>query len=99
MAFSVLADGEIRALLESLTAEELRGFSDELRTALHTYSTGTNNAVHQPERTSAYSAATGATTLFMPSISPDGQAVKGKFLLSHPPSQDHTKKIQANPSH
>ncbi|KAK0707419.1 UbiD family decarboxylase [Lasiosphaeris hirsuta] len=86
MTFSVLADGEIRALLESLTLNELEGFRDGLRVALHEYSTGTNNAVHQPERTSAFSAATGATTLFMPSIGPEGQAVKVITLTSPIPS-------------
>jgi hypothetical protein len=81
MSFTVLNDTEIRSLLESLTLDELEGFRTELKSALHEYSTGTQSVqsglIHQPERTSIHSNATGATTLFMPSASPVGHGVKG----------------------
>jgi hypothetical protein len=83
MAFTVLTDDQIRGLLESLTVDELGDFQDGLKSALHEYSTGTQtpeeSPVHQPERISIHSRATGATTLFMPSASPVGHGVKGKY--------------------
>ncbi|KAI1373549.1 ornithine cyclodeaminase [Hypoxylon crocopeplum] len=80
MSLTVLSDEQIRGLLESLSHEEAQGFIGTLRNALHEYSTGTQSihdgVVHQPERTSVHSSTTGATTLFMPSFSALGHAVK-----------------------
>ncbi|KAI1200203.1 UbiD family decarboxylase [Nemania serpens] len=80
MSLAVLSDEVIRNLLENLTREEAEGFQDALSNALHEYSTGTQSIdaglYHQPERSSAYSDRTGATTLFMPSFSPIGHGVK-----------------------
>ncbi|KAK5662097.1 hypothetical protein OQA88_10212, partial [Cercophora sp. LCS_1] len=76
MPVTILSDAQIRTLLENLSLEELQGFQNELKHALHEYSTETQASIHQPERTSVYSNATGATTLFMPSSSSSGNGVK-----------------------
>jgi hypothetical protein len=82
MSLTVLSDEVIRNLLENLTREEVESFADTLRCALHEYSTGTqaidDSFFHQPERISVHSDYTGATTLFMPTISPIGHGVKGQ---------------------
>lgn len=82
MSLMILSDEQIRSLLENLSHEEAEGFIKTLRNALHEYSTGTQSiadgVVHQPERASVHSNTTGATTLFMPSYSALGHAVKGK---------------------
>jgi hypothetical protein len=81
MSLAVLSDEAISNLLENLTRKEVQNFQDALETALHEYSTGTQtidtNPYHQPERTTAYSDRTRATTLFMPSVNPAGHGVKG----------------------
>ncbi|KAI1327424.1 UbiD family decarboxylase [Xylariaceae sp. FL0255] len=80
MSLNVLSDETIRSLLESLSRDEIEGFTHALKCALHEYSMDTqqieSNFYNQPERTSTYSEATGATTLFMPSVSPVGHGVK-----------------------
>lgn len=84
MTLTVLTDDQIRSLLENLTLPELAGFQDALASALHEYSTTRQDettSVHQPERISVHSAATGATTLFMPSCNSTGNGIKG----NHPP--------------
>ncbi|KAI8960446.1 NAD(P)-binding protein [Daldinia sp. FL1419] len=90
MSLTILSDDQISGLLESLSYDEAQGFLDTLRNALHEYSTGTQSIkdgiIHQPERTSVHSNTTGATTLFMPSISALGHAVKVVTLSS--PSAD-----------
>ena len=77
----VLTDDQIRDLLENLTVDELESFRNELKGTLHAYSTGTNvvqaGLLHQPERIVVDSETTGTKTLFMPSTSPGGHAVKG----------------------
>ncbi|XXG95672.1 hypothetical protein Hte_001941 [Hypoxylon texense] len=93
MSLTVLSDEQIRLLLENLSYDELDGLVDTLRNALHEYSTGTQSIqdgiVHQPERTSVHSNTTGATTLFMPSISAtQGHAVKVVTVSS--PTSDTT---------
>ncbi|KAI1777331.1 ornithine cyclodeaminase [Hypoxylon cercidicola] len=92
MSLTVLSDEQIRALLENLSYDEVDGLVDTLRNALHEYSTGTQSiedgVVHQPERTSVHSNMTGATTLFMPSFSALGHAVKVVTVSS--PSSDPT---------
>jgi hypothetical protein len=79
MSFTVLKDDEIKLLLESMTVEELEAFYTSLKEALHDYSNGIQSSsdIHQPHRQSVNSAATGATTLFMPSSSSAGVGVKG----------------------
>ncbi|KAI1104931.1 ornithine cyclodeaminase [Jackrogersella minutella] len=92
MSLTILSDEQIRGLLEGLTHEEAEGFIETLKGALHEYSTGTQSiadgVVHQPERTSVQSGTTGATTLFMPSYSALGHAVKVVTVSS--PSADPT---------
>ncbi|KAL1852491.1 hypothetical protein VTK73DRAFT_9186 [Phialemonium thermophilum] len=86
MPLSVLTDDQVRLLLENLTLEELESFREELRRALHDYSTNTQSMdeglLHQPTRTSIHSAQSGITTLFMPSCSPAGHGVKVITLSS-----------------
>ncbi|KAJ4409133.1 hypothetical protein N0V85_004142 [Neurospora sp. IMI 360204] len=86
MTFSILTDDEIRSLLDNLTVDELESFRENLRDALHEYSTGAHTPgqalIHQPERTVVRSGVTGATTLFMPSCSPAGHGVKVITLSS-----------------
>ena len=81
LGLHVLTDDQIRDLLENLTVDELETFRNELRGTLHAYSTGTNAALagllHQPERITVDSDLNGTKTLFMPSTSPGGHAVKG----------------------
>ncbi|KAI0853575.1 NAD(P)-binding protein [Daldinia vernicosa] len=90
MSLTVLSDDQINGLLESLNHDEAQELIDTLRNALHEYSTGTQSIkdgiVHQPERVSVHSNTTGTTTLFMPSISRLGHAVKVVTLSS--PSTD-----------
>ncbi|KAL7622504.1 hypothetical protein AAE478_008011 [Parahypoxylon ruwenzoriense] len=80
MSLTVLSDEQIRGLLESLTRNEVEELVETLRGALHEYSTSTQSmedgVVHQPERTVVHSKTTGATTLFMPSFSTFGHAIK-----------------------
>jgi hypothetical protein len=79
MTLTILTDDQIRSLLENLTPAELEGFRCALASALHEYSTGIKGetSIHQPERLSVHSNATGATTLFMPSCNPTGHGIKG----------------------
>jgi hypothetical protein len=79
MTLTILTDDQIRSLLENLTPAELEGFRGALASALHEYSTGIKGetSIHQPERLSVHSNATGATTLFMPSCNPTGHGIKG----------------------
>ncbi|KAK4133617.1 NAD(P)-binding protein [Trichocladium antarcticum] len=81
MTLTVLTDEQIRGLLENLTASELEGFRHNLASALQQYSAG-DAAIHQPDRISVTSAATGATTLFMPSASSAGNGIKVITLTS-----------------
>jgi hypothetical protein len=91
MTLTVLTDEQIRTLLEALTASELEGFSDALASALHEYATGANDqaSAHQPERISVQRKTTGATTLFMPSCSSAGNAVKGIYPPPNPHPSPH----------
>jgi len=83
MTLTVLTDSQIRELLKNLTPSELEGFQKNLESALHEYSKARHAgpeaaaAIQQPERVSIYNPVTGATTLFMPSSSERGNAVKG----------------------
>ncbi|OTA90120.1 hypothetical protein M434DRAFT_78381 [Hypoxylon sp. CO27-5] len=92
MSLTILSDEQIRGMLESLSSDEAQGFIQTLRNALHEYSTGTQSiedgVVHQPERTSVHSNTAGTTTLFMPSFSTIGHAIKVVTLSS--PSSDPT---------
>ncbi|KAH6617855.1 hypothetical protein B0J18DRAFT_492820 [Chaetomium sp. MPI-SDFR-AT-0129] len=88
MTLTVLTDDQIRSVLENLTLGELNGFRDALVSALREYSASSGKnpdeptSVHQPERISVHSAATGATTLFMPSCNSAGHGVKVVSLTS-----------------
>ncbi|KAK4145227.1 Delta(1)-pyrroline-2-carboxylate reductase [Dichotomopilus funicola] len=88
MTLTVLTDDQIRSVLENLTPGELNGFRDALVSALREYSASSGKipdeptSVHQPERISVHSAATGATTLFMPSCNSAGHGVKVVSLTS-----------------
>lgn len=77
---TILSDENVADILENLTIEDVKGFQESLRQALHEYSTGTQDqaacASHQPERTSVVSAQ-GVTSLFMPSVSSSGLGIKG----------------------
>lgn len=88
MVLTVLTDDQIKTILADLTADEFDGFRKVISTALHEYSTNTHNiedgTYHQPERVSTENLKTGATTLYMPSVGPQGMGCKGKNL-SHPP--------------
>ncbi len=89
MTLTVLSDDQIQSLLENLTISDLQGFQNALTSALHEYSFSTrsqdgNASVHQPERISVQSQATGATTLFMPSSNSTANAVKGTPRLLTP---------------
>jgi hypothetical protein len=85
MSLSILSDEQVCALLESLTLEETESLTYALKDALHEYSTGTQSIqaglIHQPDRTVVHSNLTETTTMFMPAMSPNGHAVKGKHSL------------------
>ncbi|KAK3504012.1 hypothetical protein B0T13DRAFT_522993 [Neurospora crassa] len=99
MTFSILTDDEIKSLLDNLTLDELESFRENLRDALHIYSTGAltpgQALIHQPERTVVRSGITGATTLFMPSCSPAGHGVKVITLSSAEQIVESTQQEEA----
>jgi hypothetical protein len=84
-ALTVLADEQVRLILEGLTLDQLDEFRTSLSTALRSHSDSEPSAdewTHeQPSRISVYNPQTSATTLFMPSIYPAGIGVKGKLWL------------------
>ncbi|KAK4654582.1 hypothetical protein QC762_409100 [Podospora pseudocomata] len=108
MTLTVLTDDQISGLVSNLTKEELQRFMGVLRGALHEYSTATTvpskeNAavtaapeIHQPERTSINSKATGATTLFMPSSSSVGTGMKVVTLTSPSAEGDEDARPKEN---
>ncbi|OHF00237.1 UbiD family decarboxylase [Colletotrichum orchidophilum] len=90
MVLTVLTDDQIKTILADLTADEFDGFRKVISTALHEYSTNTHNiedgTYHQPERVSTENLKTGATTLYMPSVGPQGMGCKGdSHILSSSP--------------
>ncbi|KAH7020931.1 uncharacterized protein B0I36DRAFT_367405 [Microdochium trichocladiopsis] len=93
MSLTVLSDGQIQTLLESLDREDTNAFKFGLKSALHAYSTGQQTgggpSIDQPERTITHSEGNGTTTLFMPSCAPNGHGVKVVTLSS----------ANADPSH
>ncbi|KAK6211109.1 UbiD family decarboxylase [Colletotrichum tabaci] len=98
MVLTVLTDDQIRAILADLTTDEFEGFRRIISTALHEYSTNTHNiedgTYHQPERMSTENLKTGSTTLYMPSVGPQGMGCKGKphaFLSQYRATQDASK--------
>lgn len=82
MSLTVLSDGQIQTLLESLDRDDTNAFKSGLKSALHAYSTGQQTggepSIDQPERTVTHSQGNGTTTLFMPSCAPSGHGVKGR---------------------
>ncbi|KAK1489474.1 UbiD family decarboxylase [Colletotrichum abscissum] len=95
MVLTVLTDDQIKEILADLTADEFDGFRKVISTALHEYSTNTHNiedgTYHQPERVSTENLKTGATTLYMPSVGPQGMGCKVVTLSSSKASQDPSK--------
>ncbi|KAK1728420.1 UbiD family decarboxylase [Colletotrichum acutatum] len=95
MVLTVLTDDQIKTILADLTADEFDGFRKVISTALHEYSTNTHNiedgTYHQPERVSTENLKTGATTLYMPSVGPQGMGCKVVTLSSSKASQDPSK--------
>ena len=81
MTLTVLSDGQVKALLESLDLEELEDFRHTLAVALHDYSTNTqaeaSGLYQQPHRITTLHPASHATTLYMPSCGPQGMGCKG----------------------
>ncbi|TDZ51684.1 Uncharacterized protein CTRI78_v007461 [Colletotrichum trifolii] len=88
MVLTVLTDEQIKAILADLTAEEFEGFRTTISQALHEYSNNTHNiedgTYHQPERISTENYKTGATTLYMPSVGPQGMGCKGDKAAQDP---------------
>ncbi|KAL0934294.1 uncharacterized protein CTRU02_211093 [Colletotrichum truncatum] len=95
MVLTVLTDDQIKAILADLTADEFEGFRRILSQALHEYSTNTHNiedgTYHQPDRLKTENLKTGATTLYMPSIGPQGMGCKVVTLSSGKASEDPSK--------
>ena len=95
MSLIVLTDDQVKSVLDNLTADQLEGFQATLSRALHEYSTNAelvkDGSYHQPARTHYSNPRTGATTLFMPSISPYGMGVKGEFLGLSWPGMQHAR--------
>ncbi|KAI9646913.1 hypothetical protein NHQ30_004913 [Ciborinia camelliae] len=79
MSLTILTDSDIKHLLQDLTLRDLEAFQDQMRHALHEYSTGTQDddccSLHQPRRTVLESKHK-KTTLFMPSTSSAGIGMK-----------------------
>ncbi|TGO15179.1 hypothetical protein BTUL_0043g00340 [Botrytis tulipae] len=79
MSLTVLTDSDIKNLLQDLTLKDLERFQDQMRRALHEYSTGTQDddccSLHQPRRTVLESKHK-RTTLFMPSTASAGIGMK-----------------------
>ncbi|KAF7875089.1 hypothetical protein EAF04_002261 [Stromatinia cepivora] len=79
MPLTVLTDSDIKHLLQDLTLKDLEAFQDQMRRALHEYSTGTQEddccSLHQPRRTVLESKHK-RTTLFMPSTASAGIGMK-----------------------
>ncbi|KAF9876040.1 UbiD family decarboxylase [Colletotrichum karsti] len=95
MVLTVLTDDQIKAILADLTAEEFEGFRSVISHALHEYSTNATNiedgTYHQPERISTENFKTGAKTLYMPSVGPQGMGCKVVTLSSSKATQDPSK--------
>jgi ornithine cyclodeaminase/alanine dehydrogenase-like protein (mu-crystallin family) len=80
MTLTVLSDDQVRAIIESLTLDELEDFRHQLAEALHEYSTGAQGSdespYQQPHRATTCHPETQATTLYMPSCGPAGMGCK-----------------------
>ncbi|PSN61062.1 NAD(P)-binding protein [Corynespora cassiicola Philippines] len=91
MPLTILSDSDVRALLLSLTKDDILDLQQNLADALHYYSTATEEdqngccSSYQPLRT-ALKRSDGQTTLFMPASSNDGLGVK-IVTLAVPDSQ------------
>lgn len=76
---TVLTDEDVRAVLHSLTGEDIKTLQQSLADALHQYSTAGEEdgccSSYQPQRT-ALKRKDGSTTLFMPASSDTGLGVK-----------------------
>ncbi|KAF7907648.1 uncharacterized protein EAF01_005234 [Botrytis porri] len=108
MSLTVLTDSDIKHLLQDLTLKDLERFQDQMRRALHEYSTGTQDddccSLHQPRRTVLESKHK-RTTLFMPSTASAGIGMKvvtlpqpGSFNESSDSDSISTSSSTKNPS-
>ncbi|KAE9581281.1 hypotheticall protein [Colletotrichum fructicola] len=95
MVLTVLTDDQIKAILADLTADEFESFRQVISHALHEYSTNATNiedgTYHQPDRLSTENLKTGATTLYMPSVGPQGMGCKVVTLSSAKAAADPAK--------
>lgn len=85
MPLTVLSDDQVKAILESLSLDELEEFRHALAGALHEFSTSIaadeQGVYQQPHRITTLHPASHATTLYMPSCGPAGMGCKGTFFL------------------
>ncbi|KAF2130385.1 NAD(P)-binding protein [Dothidotthia symphoricarpi CBS 119687] len=102
MPLTILADSDVRALLHSLTKQDILDLQQSLADALHHYSTATVDdsngccAEYQPLRTTL-KRNDGQTTLFMPASSEDGMGIK-VVTLSEPGSKKTSKSTSVTSS-
>ncbi|MCJ1311624.1 hypothetical protein MMC25_005297 [Agyrium rufum] len=80
MPLTVLTDANVRDLLFSLNREDILEFQENLKEALHDYSTGTQDSspccsANQPSRI-AVAGQNGQTTMFMPAGARSGTGIK-----------------------
>lgn len=81
MPLTVLSDGDVQQVLDSLIKQDVLDMHKKLADALHSYSTATDTAdsgccqSNQPHRLQI-KLKNGATTLFMPSVSDNGLGIK-----------------------
>lgn len=80
MTLTILSDTDVRTLLHSLSVEDVSRLQQRLASALHEYSTGTQEtsggcSANQPPRTHV-STPDGQTTLFMPARTGETSGVK-----------------------
>lgn len=93
MPLTILSGQDVKDILHNLSIADVEELQRTMRTALHEYSTGTQEddacATHQPERTVLVSSS-GATTLFMPSTSNTAIGMKGMLFPIKPPRNCRT---------
>ncbi|KAG6005089.1 hypothetical protein E4U21_000416 [Claviceps maximensis] len=96
MTLTILTDGQVKDILEDLTADELDEFRLVLASALHEFSNTTEavggDVYQQPHRISTVHSATKATSLYMPSCGPEGMGCKVVSLTSSSTTEDPSVK-------
>ncbi|KAL8993763.1 MAG: hypothetical protein Q9169_006109, partial [Polycauliona sp. 2 TL-2023] len=105
MPLTVLSDSETKAILYSLTREDVLNLQNNLTEALHEYSTGTQETTgccqsNQPQRI-AIPASNNQTTLFMPASTSTSRGIKIATLARtpEPPRNDSLPSIKSTTSH